>query len=201
MGITWHDGKQTPNVESGSYIILTNKGDIAEAEWRNNHWYPYRWSSKYEPNEVRAWCHLDDVKDTYYISGMSAWHNGIEFSVQFDKDGWDSSEFCDVLSVRIGKPFKRRSLTFSNMRFKAICNQDKLLEWLNDCKIEETCPDCYYNMWKHAGTACLEAYDTEAAETIRTFNLQDVYPVNGERIDDEHMSIEFCGRFQNDMVD
>lgn len=74
MGITWHDGKQTPNEESGSYIILTRKGNIAEAEWRNNQWYQYRWSSKYESQEVKAWCRLDDVKDTY--SSVSAQYNG-----------------------------------------------------------------------------------------------------------------------------
>ena len=195
MSITWHDGKQTPNVESGSYIILTNKGNIAEAEWRNNHWYQYRWGSQYEPHEVKAWCSLDDVKETYNPANVRYSRQTV-FCVKFDKDGLDNSAIYDVSFVKgTGQSFQSHGHTFSFVTFKVICKQDSPLEkWFydyNDKPID------------HVGTACLLAINGETGETLRTYNLQDVYPANCKSFDGyegEYLSVEFNGLFAHDMV-
>lgn len=195
MGITWHDGKQTPNDETGSYIILTNKGNIAEAEWRNNHWYQYRWSSQYEPHEVKAWCRLDDVKDTYNPASV-LYSRQLVFCVKFEKDGLDNSVIYDVSSVQgTGQTFKSYGYTFSFVNFKAICKHDSQLEkWFYD----------YHDKPRdNVGTARLFAINGETGETVRTYNLQNVYPADCKRFEgyeSEYLTIDFNGLFQHDMI-
>lgn len=72
--LTWHEGKETPSMPSGSFLILTTLGDIAEAEYHDYggskyfhnysgpYWLQYRWSSPIHPNNVVAWCRLRDIK-------------------------------------------------------------------------------------------------------------------------------------------
>lgn len=198
MGITWYDGKQTPNDESGSYIILTNKGNIAEAEWRNNHWYPYRWSSQYEPHEVKAWCRLDDVKETYTPSNVRYSHQTV-LCVKFEKDGMDNSIIYDVYDVQgTGQTCKLYGHLFSYMKFKAICEQDsQLKKWFYD----------YHDKpMDHVGKARLFAINGETGETVRTYNLQDVYPANYKSYvryngnEGEFLGVEFNCRFPHDMI-
>lgn len=194
MSITWHDGKQTPNIESGSYIILTNNGNIAEAEWRNNHWHQYRWGSQYEPHEIKAWCSLDDVKETYNPSKVRYSRQTV-FCVTFNKDGLDNSVIYDVSFVEgTGQTFQSHGHTFSFVKFKVICKQDSQLEkWFYD----------YHDKPRdNVGTACLFAINGETGETLRTYNLQDVYPANYKRFEGyegELLVVEFNGLFSHNM--
>lgn len=223
MEITWHDGKQTPNDESGSYIILTNKGDIAEAEWRNNHWYQYRWSSQYEPHEVKAWCRLDDVKDTY--DPAKVLYKPREFRVKFKKDGMDTSVIYDVSLVERTRPkFKSHGSTFGSMKFKVIYRSfphsdqsEQLEKWLWDYRDKKS--KKYFDSFTMdgggsdelsddelsdlVGTARLFIIDGETGETVKTYILQDVYPTDIERLDGNKAGfseIEFDSRYSHDFV-
>lgn len=57
--LEWHDGGDIPEPTSGSFLILTKNGGIAEAEYRNGQWLQYRWNAR--PRDVIAWCRLSDV--------------------------------------------------------------------------------------------------------------------------------------------
>lgn len=58
--LEWHNGKDIPEPTTGSFLILTKNGGIAEAEYKNEQWLQYRWNSK--PKDVIAWCRLSDIK-------------------------------------------------------------------------------------------------------------------------------------------
>ncbi len=61
--LEWHSGTEIPNPSIGSFLILTKNGGIAEAEYRNNRWFQYRWSIEYlSYKDVIAWCRLSDIK-------------------------------------------------------------------------------------------------------------------------------------------
>ncbi len=57
--IEWHDGRDIPEPASGSFIILTKSGGIAEAEYRDGRWLQYRWNASHKA--VIAWCRLSDI--------------------------------------------------------------------------------------------------------------------------------------------
>lgn len=60
--LEWHDSTEIPNPSTGSFLILTKNGGIAEAEYRNNRWFQYRWSIEYlSYKDVIAWCRLSDI--------------------------------------------------------------------------------------------------------------------------------------------
>ena len=60
--LEWHNGKDIPEPTTGSFLILTKNGGIAEAEYRNNRWFQYRWSIEYlSYKDVIAWCRLSDI--------------------------------------------------------------------------------------------------------------------------------------------
>ena len=60
--LEWHNGQDIPNPSTGSFLILTKNGGIAEAEYRNNRWFQYRWSIEYlSYKDVIAWCRLSDI--------------------------------------------------------------------------------------------------------------------------------------------
>lgn len=56
----WHGGKEIPNPSTGSFLILTKSGGIAEAEYKDNQWLQYRWGATHK--DVIAWCRLSDIK-------------------------------------------------------------------------------------------------------------------------------------------
>lgn len=58
--LEWHDGKEMPNHSTGSFLILTKNGGIAEAEYKNDQWLQYRWGATHK--DVIAWCRLSDIK-------------------------------------------------------------------------------------------------------------------------------------------
>ena len=58
--LEWHNGKEIPNHSTGSFLILTKNGGIAEAEYKNSHWLQYRWEAIH--TDVIAWCRLSDIK-------------------------------------------------------------------------------------------------------------------------------------------
>lgn len=58
--LEWHDGKEIPNPSTGSFLILTKSGGIAEAEYKNDQWLQYRWGAIHK--DVIAWCRLSDIK-------------------------------------------------------------------------------------------------------------------------------------------
>lgn len=49
------------NTCSGGYLILNHFGEIAEAEFRGDGWFQYRWSTYLHGDAVVAWCSLSDV--------------------------------------------------------------------------------------------------------------------------------------------
>lgn len=36
--LEWHNSKEIPNPQTGSFLILTKNGGIAEAEYKNDQW-------------------------------------------------------------------------------------------------------------------------------------------------------------------
>ena len=58
--LEWHGGKEIPNPSTGSFLILTKSGGIAEAEYKNDQWLQYRWGATHK--DVIAWCRLSDIK-------------------------------------------------------------------------------------------------------------------------------------------
>lgn len=58
--LEWHDGKEIPNPSTGSFLILTKDGGIAEAEYKNDRWFQYRWGVTHKA--VIEWCRLSDIK-------------------------------------------------------------------------------------------------------------------------------------------
>ena len=58
--LEWHDGKEIPESTTGSFLILTKNGGIAEAEYKDNQWLQYRWGATHK--DVIAWCRLSDIK-------------------------------------------------------------------------------------------------------------------------------------------
>ena len=58
--LEWHDGKEIPKPSTGSFLILTKDGGIAEAEYKYNQWLQYRWRTTHK--DVIAWCRLSDIK-------------------------------------------------------------------------------------------------------------------------------------------
>ncbi len=58
--LEWHGGKEIPNPSTGSFLILTKSGGIAEAEYKDNQWLQYRWRATHK--DVIAWCRLSDIK-------------------------------------------------------------------------------------------------------------------------------------------
>lgn len=58
--LEWHNGKEIPKPSTGSFLILTKNGGIAEAEYKDNQWLQYRWEATYK--DVIAWCRLSDIK-------------------------------------------------------------------------------------------------------------------------------------------
>lgn len=60
--LEWHDSTEIPNPSTGSFLILTKNGGIAEAEYRNNRWFQYRWNIEYlSYKDVISWCRLSDI--------------------------------------------------------------------------------------------------------------------------------------------
>lgn len=60
--LTWHTEK-TPSQNTGSFLILTDKGDIAEAEYKkDSEWFQYRWSVPNSHLNVVAWCPFSEIK-------------------------------------------------------------------------------------------------------------------------------------------
>ena len=57
--IEWHNGKDIPEPATGSFLILTKDGGVAEGEYRNGHWLQYRWDARYK--DIIAWCRLSDI--------------------------------------------------------------------------------------------------------------------------------------------
>ena len=67
--LEWHDGKEIPNPSSGSFLILTAAGNLAEAEYIDKTpyctggcWVQYRWSATLKQEQVIAWCRVSDIK-------------------------------------------------------------------------------------------------------------------------------------------
>lgn len=61
--LTWHTKEEKPHSKSGSFLILTDKGDIAEAEYsEQNGWFQYRWSVPNSHLNVIAWCPFSDIE-------------------------------------------------------------------------------------------------------------------------------------------
>lgn len=59
--LTWHTEK-TPSPNTGSFLILTREGNIAEAEYKKDSgWFQYRWSVPNSHLNVVAWCPLSDI--------------------------------------------------------------------------------------------------------------------------------------------
>ena len=56
----WHSGKEIPNPSTGSFLILNNDGSMAEAEYKEGHWFQYRWGATIK--EVVAWCSFSDIE-------------------------------------------------------------------------------------------------------------------------------------------
>lgn len=65
--IEWHDGKDIPNPSTGSFLIITKDGGIAEAEYKYNKWLQYRWNTSYD--SVIAWCRLSDIDSYIFYKG------------------------------------------------------------------------------------------------------------------------------------
>lgn len=65
--LEWYNGHDIPNPSTGSFLILTKDGGIAEAEYKNDHWLQYRWGSTHK--DVIAWCRLSDIKlpEEYFL--------------------------------------------------------------------------------------------------------------------------------------
>lgn len=221
MGIKWYSGKQAPSTESGSFLVLTVDDNIAEAEWRNGHWYQYRWSSQYEQHEVKAWCHLDDVKNTY--DPASVIYKPREYRVKFKKDGMDNSVIYDVSLVQRTRPkFKSHGSMFGSMKFKVIYRSfphsdqsEQLEKWLwgyREKRVKNMSFDSYGpsndelsndELSDLMGTARLFIIDGETGETVKTYILQDVYPTDIERLDSHKAGfaeIEFNSRYSQDFV-
>lgn len=65
----WRNCKdELPEPHSGSYLIINYFGDIAEAEYRDDEWFQYKWSTCLDNYHVLAWCSLKDVELPDYIS-------------------------------------------------------------------------------------------------------------------------------------
>lgn len=61
--LEWHDSKEIPKPSTGSFLILTKNGGVAEAEYKGGRWFQYRWSIDYlSYKDVIAWCRLSDIK-------------------------------------------------------------------------------------------------------------------------------------------
>lgn len=59
----WHKyPNEEPETHSGSYLILTHFNEIAEAEYRQDGWYQYRWSSYISGDAVKAWCSFKEIE-------------------------------------------------------------------------------------------------------------------------------------------
>ena len=58
--LEWHNGKEIPKPSTGSFLILTKNGGIAEAEYKDNQWLQYRWGATHK--DVIVWCQLSDIK-------------------------------------------------------------------------------------------------------------------------------------------
>lgn len=58
--LEWHNGQDIPNPPTGSFLILTKNGGIAEAEYKNDQWLQYRWGATHK--DVITWCRLSDIK-------------------------------------------------------------------------------------------------------------------------------------------
>lgn len=65
--IEWHDGKDIPNPSTGSFLIITKDGGLAEAEYKDNKWLQYRWNVSH--GFVIAWCRLSDINSYTFYKG------------------------------------------------------------------------------------------------------------------------------------
>ena len=65
--IKWHNGKDIPNPSTGSFLIITKDGGLAEAEYKDNKWLQYRWSVSHD--SVIAWDRLSDVGSYIFYKG------------------------------------------------------------------------------------------------------------------------------------
>lgn len=65
--IEWHDGKDIPNPSTGSFLIITKEGGLAEAEYKDNKWLQYRWNVSHD--SVIAWCRLSDIGSYIFYKG------------------------------------------------------------------------------------------------------------------------------------
>lgn len=67
--LKWHKyPDDDPESYSGSFLILTDTGEIAEAEYRGNTgWFQYRWSTPIESDHVIAWCAFASIKENVNI--------------------------------------------------------------------------------------------------------------------------------------
>lgn len=220
MEIKWYSGKLEPSTESGSFLVLTVDDNLAEAEWRNDHWYQYRWSSQYEQHEVKAWCRLDDVKNTY--DPASAIDTPHKYRVKFKRHGLNDSVIYDVSLIQRTRPkFKSHGPMFGSMKFNVIYKShdhqeqpDHLEKWdlerrtkllekpfsLDGLSNDELSND---ELSAIMGTAHLFIIDGETGETVKTYILQDVYPTHIERLKGNKAGfteIEFSSRYSPDFV-
>ena len=64
--IKWHNyPEEKPDTNGGSFLILKDDGDIAEAEYNEqNGWLQYRWSAPLGFKHVVAWCSFENIKST-----------------------------------------------------------------------------------------------------------------------------------------
>ena len=63
--IKWHNyPEEKPDTNVGSFLILKDDGDIAEAEYRENGWFQYRWSAPLGFKHVVAWCSFDSIRES-----------------------------------------------------------------------------------------------------------------------------------------
>lgn len=67
----WHKypDESPQDSHTGGYLILNNFGDIAEAEYRGDGWFQYRWSSYLHGDAVIAWCSLDEIDRPEFYKG------------------------------------------------------------------------------------------------------------------------------------
>lgn len=67
----WHKypDESPQDSHTGGYLILNNFGDIAEAEYRGDGWFQYRWSSYLHGDAVIAWCSLDKIERPEFYKG------------------------------------------------------------------------------------------------------------------------------------
>lgn len=67
----WHKypDEEPQSSHSGSYLILNHFGDIAEAEFRGDGWFQYRWSTYLHGDAVVAWCSFDEIEKPEFYKG------------------------------------------------------------------------------------------------------------------------------------